>query len=167
MKKLNLICAAVLCLALTGCGAAGKSARVACDAVSVVPDEAVALGAAGVALATGGKAAAAAEYVSTRPISRACAQWDAEIDLLDGADTPEDVGFVAPDFGSGGARVAFEIDYGYAAPLYPKARTFITPPPGALGGGYGKPPKGRTMFRTTNECFADPTRTGYTTCTRL
>ena len=88
MKNLKTLLVAAFCaVALTGCGAAGKAARVACDAVSIIPDEAVALGAGAAALATGGKAAAAAEYVASRPISRGCAQWDAEVDLLEGADT--------------------------------------------------------------------------------
>ena len=102
MKNFLTICAIALCGVLAaGCGAAGKAARVACDAVSIIPDEVVALGAGAAALATGGKAAAAADYVATRPISRGCAQWDAEVDLLDGADTPEREGEEAAGVGAG------------------------------------------------------------------
>ena len=83
MKQFCKVFAAVAMTAvLSGCGALGAAGRVACDAVAIIPDEVVALGAAVGGAVSGPTGAAAAQYSKTRPISRACHQVDEEVDLI-------------------------------------------------------------------------------------
>ena len=85
MKKAREVFAACLCglvLVLSGCGALGAAGEVVCKSAAIVPDEALALGAAVGGMVSGPKGAMAAKYAGTRPISRICADVDEEVDLV-------------------------------------------------------------------------------------
>ena len=60
---------------------------------AIVPDEAIAVGAASATLMTAGKTAAIGEYAKTRPISRFCKDVDDEANLIEGKLPTAVVGF--------------------------------------------------------------------------
>ena len=81
----------ILCALMTGCGAVGRMARAGCDFVAAIPDETLAVGAAVGGMVVGPAGGMAAEYAAaSRPISGACADWDAAVDLMEDSDNRPD-----------------------------------------------------------------------------